>query len=349
MSRFLFQVRNRRGLGHMMRGLNIARALRGLDPSAEILFYLRTPPAQGFWSPEFGYVVERDPDSLASWPEVLRAFAPDVVVYDTMLPREAAAEPVAEGARYVYIMRKCLPEKQQEVFANPFLQRMAAMLVPHVPEQFGYELPEAIRGRTAFVGPIVRLPEAATQAALRRKYGIADGDFLLTSTVGGGGFEAQADTFFATVFEVHRRVAPRLPRLRHLVIQGPNYAKTLDALPGMTVLAFEPEMVNLLAASSLVIAEGGYNTVSEIRVTGTPAIFLPSVRGNDDQEERVRALEARGLGFVFAPEAAAEIADKVLALAGRPDELAAIRARYAGEPMELGNRAAAQRILDLVK
>jgi predicted glycosyltransferase len=349
MSRFLFQVRNRRGLGHMMRGLNIARAMRALDPAAEILFYLRTPPAQGFWSPEFGFVVERDADSLASWPEVLREFAPDVVVYDTMLPKDAAAEPLADGARYVYIMRKCLPDKQREVFANPFLQRMAAMLVPHLPEQFGYEVPEAIRDRTAFVGPIVRLPEAATQAALRRKYRIAETDFLLTSTVGGGGFEAQADAFFDTVFEVHRRIAAQIPRLRHLVIQGPNYAKTLEALPGMTVVAFEPEMVDLLAASDLVIAEGGYNTVSEIRVTRTPAIFLPSVRGNDDQEERVRALASRGLGFVFDPAAAAAIADKVLELARQPELLAGIRARYAEDRMELGNQAAAQRILDLVR
>ncbi|MBS1137856.1 MAG: hypothetical protein H6R11_1810, partial [Proteobacteria bacterium] len=104
--RFLFQVRNRRGLGHMMRGLNIARELRALDPAAEILFYLRTPPSAGFWKTDFRYVVERDPDGLASWPEVLQQFGPDVVVYDTMLPKDASAEPLAESARYVYIMRK---------------------------------------------------------------------------------------------------------------------------------------------------------------------------------------------------------------------------------------------------
>ena len=346
--RFLFQVRNRRGLGHMMRGLNIARELRALDPAAEILFYLRTPPSAGFWNTDFRYVVERDPDGLASWPEVLQQFGPDVVVYDTMLPKDASAEPLAESARYVYIMRKCLAEKQRQVFANPFLDRMAAILVPHVPEQFGYALPERIRDRTAYVGPIVRLPEAQTQSALRAKYGIGDGDFVLTSTVGGGGFEAQADVFFDTVFEVHRRIAGRLPHLRHLVIQGPNYAKTLAPLPGMTVIAFEPEMVNLLAASDLVIAEGGYNTVNEIRVTRTPAIFLPSVRGNDDQEERVRALAQRGLGFVFAPGAAAAIAEQVLDLAASPATLAAIRRRYGEDRAVLGNRAAAQRILDLV-
>lgn len=331
----------------MMRGLNIARAMRKRDAAAEILFYMRTPPAEGFWSGDFRYAVERDPDTLASWPQVLRDFAPQIVVYDTMLPKDPAGEPLAAGARYAYIMRKCLPDKQRQVFGHPFLERMAAIIVPHVPEQFGYELPAAIQARTRFVGPIVRLPDGDTQLALRRKYGIESGDFLLTSTVGGGGFAEQADIFFSTVLDVHRRVAPCLPRLRHLVIQGPNYAKTLEPLPGMTVVAFEPEMVNLLAASDLVIAEGGYNTVSEIRVTRTPAIFLPSVRGNDDQLERVEALARRGLGRVFAPDAAPAIAQAVLDLALHPQELARVREHYRQDTMELGNDAAAQILLEL--
>jgi predicted glycosyltransferase len=245
-------------------------------------------------------------------------------------------------------MRKCLEEKQREVFANPFLERMDAILIPHVPEQFGYTLPARIKARSEYVGPIVRLPEPHVMQELRDKYGIARGEFVLTSTVGGGGFEAQADVFFATVFEIHRRLAGTAG-LRHIVIQGPNYAKTLQPLPGMTVVAFEPEMVNLLAISDLVIAEGGYNTVNEIRVTRTPAIFLPSERGNDDQGERVRALAARGLGFVFQPDDAAGVAAQIQALLAAPQALEAIRVRYRDDRVELGNQAAARRMLELVR
>lgn len=347
--RILFQVRNRRGLGHMMRGLNIARELRALDPAADILFYLRTPPSEGFWKADFRYVVETDPEGLAHWPEVLAQFRPAVVVYDTMLPKQPAEEPVVEGAHYVYIMRKCLEDKQREVFANPFLDRMESILIPHVPEQFGYALPAKIVDRTHYVGPIVRLPEAEPQAALRAKYGIRPGDFVLTSTVGGGGFEGQADAFFAAVFAMHRCLRPALPTLRHIVIQGPNYAKTLTAAEGMTVVAFEPEMINLLAVSDLVIAEGGYNTVNEIRITKTPAIFLPSERGNDNQEERVRDFERRGLGCVFVELSGERIAARVLEWARSPNALREIRQRYAQDQVQLGNREAARRILDLVR
>lgn len=342
--RFLFQVRNRRGLGHMMRGLNIARELRALEPSAEILFYLRTAPAPGFWPQEMRYVVEPDADELAHWPRVLEEFRPDVVVYDTMLPKAADAEPVAPGARYAYIMRKCLADEQREVFSNPFLDRMAAIIVPHDEDEFGYELPPAIAGRASFVGCIVRTPEPAAQARLRTRYGIAPGAFLLTSTVGGGGFEAQAGAFFAAVFDAHERLGGRLPGLRHVIVQGPNYAGKLAAPAGVTLVRVEPDMIGLLAASDLVIAEGGYNTVSEIRITGTPAVFMPSVRGKDDQEARVRELAARGLARVLVPADGAALARTVLDLHGSPDALARIRADYARAPFATGNRAAAERL-----
>lgn len=346
--RFLFQVRNRRGLGHLMRGLNIARALRALDPRCEILFHLRAAPPPGLWPADLHYAVEDDSAAPRDWPAVLAEFAPQVVIYDTMLPPDAAAEPLAADAKYVYIMRRCLPEEQRAVFGHPFLARMALILVPHTAEQFGYRLPADIASRARFVGPIVRLPAAAAQAALRGKYGIRPGDFVLTSTVGGGGFAEQADAFFAAVFAAHRELHGALPGLRHIVVQGPNYAGRLAAPPGVTLVEFEPAMIDLLALSDLAVAEGGYNTVNEIRITRTPAIFLPGTRGKDDQAERVRALEAAGLAIVIAPPDAARLARCVRSLAGAPQALAAMRARYAGEPTEVGNRAAAAALLELL-
>ncbi len=146
---------------------------------------------------------------------------------------------------------------------------------------------------------------------------------------------------------VHRRIAGALPRLRHIVVKGPNYGKPLEALPGMSVVDTEPQLVDLLAASDLVIAEGGYNTVNEIRVTRTPAIFLPSSRGKDDQEERVRELERRGLGRVFAEPADAHgVAEAILALVAGGG-LAQIRERYREDRVDAGNRRAAETLLSL--
>ena len=346
--RFLFQVRNRRGLGHMMRGLNIARELRRIDPTADILFYMRSAPADGFWPDDINFVVEPDPEALSAWPSVLMTFRPDVVVYDTMLPKCPADEPVAANARYAYIMRKCLADEQREVFANLFLDRMATIIVPHEPAEFGYAVPSAIRARTRFVGPIVRLPDQESQRMVRSRYLVPEGGFLLTSTVGGGGFDQQAEQFFAAVGDAHRRFAAVIPALRHVLVKGPNFKGRLAAMPGVTVVDVEPDMINLLAASDLVVAEGGYNTVNEVRISKTPAVFMPSVRGKDNQEERVRKLEAAGFGRVIAPASGERLAAEVRELATTPGLLDEIRERYRGDNVMTGNRAAARQLWALL-
>lgn len=346
-STVLFQIHNRRGLGHLVRALNIAREIRALAPATEIVLYTRSEPAAGFRHPGIRYAVETDPESPTHWPEAVRAAAPNAVVYDTILPKDPGAEPVHPPARVAYIMRRCQEAQQRAVFAHPWLDRADAILVPHEPDEFGYELPERLRARTTFVGPIVRLPTRDAQARLRERYELREGDFVLTSTAGGGGFAEQADAFFDTVFAIHRRLAAGMRRLRHLVIQGPNFRRALEPLPGMTVVAVEPEMIDLFAISALAIAEGGYNTVNEVRVTKTPAVFLPSRRGVDDQGERVRALEARGLALVLSGLGGDEVSARVAALCASPAALREMRRRYAEDHMQVGNRAAAELILGL--
>jgi len=344
----LFQSHNRRGLGHLMRGLNIARAIRQLAPTSDILFYARSTSAESLCGREFRAYVETDASGTSHWPELFRTFAPDVVVYDTLLPSDPAQEPAAAGARRVYVMRKVKDEKQAAIFANPFLEHVDLVLIPHSPAEFGHALPPALHARSTFVGPIVRQPEAANQDRLRTRYGIQPGDFVLTSTVGGGGFTEQAEAFFAAVYALQQALHQRLPRLRHLVIQGPHFGRALPSLPGLTVVEFEPDLVDLLALSDLVLAEGGYNTVNEIRVARTPAVFLPSARNLDDQEERVRALEARGLAAVCTEGDAAALAEQVAARCLSPAWLGEVRRRYAAEQPQTGNQASAERILELV-
>ena len=84
-------------------------------------------------------------------------------------------------------MRQANPDKQAAVFASPFLDRVGLIVIPHTEAEFGYRLPVALERRSAFVGPIVRLPIRSRQARARARYGIRPGDFVLTSTVGGGG------------------------------------------------------------------------------------------------------------------------------------------------------------------
>jgi len=97
-----------------------------------------------------------------------------------------------------------------------------------------------------------------------------------------------------------------------------------------------------------VIAEGGYNTVHELLATRTPAIFLPSPRGADDQAERVERIAAAGLGFQIGAGAPHERAEGIAEAALDDRALAACRERHAASAFQAGNEQAAARVLELI-
>lgn len=352
--RVLFLVRNRRGLGHMMRGLNVARALRALWPTSQVRFHLRSAPGAGLWPADMEFVL--DDGSSSSLSMTAKEFSPDVIVFDTMLPETDELDALvlaAPRARYAFVMRRCLDEEQAAVYAHPALTAMDCIIVPHTAEEFGHPLPPRLAPRCQFVGPIVRRPDRQAQAGVKSRYGIQPGDLVITSTVGGGGFALQAQTFFDTIGHVHAALLEQLPppgsqqRWHHIVILGPHFTGELTAQPGMQIVSTEPQLVDLMAVSSLVIAEGGYNTVSELGETGTPALFLPSARGKDDQHERVQRLVDAGCAASVDVSQPKEVASRVLKLLTDPSALAGMRRARSLQPRCSGNEAAAAALATL--
>jgi hypothetical protein len=76
-------------------------------------------------------------------------------------------------------------------------------------------------------------------------------------------------------------------------------------------------------------------------------VFVPGARTYDDQEERVRALEAIGVARVLTG-APPEMARELAAVATSDETLAQMRRSYARDCLQPGNRAAAERMLGLL-
>lgn len=349
MVRFMLRLTNRHGVGHLMRGLNICRELVAMGIPGRILFYGRAAPPPQLWDPRFEFRVEGEAKRYHDWPEAMRSAKPAVVVYDTSLPAEDVWPHEPEGSRRAYIMRRWMDTRLAELLGHGLLRHIDAVIVPHTQEEFGHELPGWLRQRAFFVGPIVRRPDPLAQEKLRHRYALAPGDFVVTSTCGGGGFPEQAKVFFAAVWAIHDLITQEKANLRHIVVRGPNGTEMPTPLPGMTLVDTEPDLVSLLAISDLAIAEGGYNTVNEIRITRTPALFLPSPRNKDDQNQRVRQLEARGLAWVCGPTEHRLAAAMALALCRDTDALQAMRRAYASDTPEIGNRRAAEILVELTR
>jgi predicted glycosyltransferase len=341
----LFNVRNRRGLGHLMRTANIGAALETLTAPPSFAFHLAADPPPELWNAAWPTTVE----SNRQWADVATEQAPDVVVYDTIVPPEPTLG-LADETAYVFILRRRAELRCDELYNDPFLDRVDRFIVPHSIDEFGPPPPDRFLDRTEFVGPIARCPSPERVAEARQLHSRRS-EFLLTSTVGGGGFGVQADRFFELVHAAVTELANTKPDLRHVVVLGPNYdnpamARRLAALPATEVVPTSSDLVALLAASDLVIAEAGYNTVTELRVVGVPAVLVPSARGIDDQVERAIRLADSGCATVLEPSLSAEeFASNIIALAN--DDHVLHRMRAAAKPLALGNRRAAEIIAEV--
>ncbi len=342
-AKILFRTSNRRGLGHLMRGLNIATSIKEIEPSAEILFFSRGECPADFDANNFTVFTDHD-GSISTWSEVVRSFDPSVVVYDTMLPNNIEELLPTRDASIVYIMRKCAADRQAAVFEHWSMRVFRTAIVPHTQSEFVLDVPPKLVGKTHFVGPIARQVDQNKVCGLAQKYALDPAAFNLLSTPGGGGFVEEADAFFDFIERVHERLLPVQPNLNHLVILGPKYPKSRRAHDQMQIVTSEPNLVHLLPSVDLVISAGGYNTVTEIRLTKTPAVFLPSPRSHDDQLERVLQLQTNGLASVSS-DGEEDLADVVELCLSRK-RLQKMKNAYSRDLLQTGNDAAARLILE---
>jgi hypothetical protein len=323
-----------------MRSANLARAVTAVRPEASVLVLVASDAA-GAACGDVPWVAG---DAAASgvWRQVVRGFRPTLAVFDTALPGTWADD----ATRQAFVWRATVPAKHAETAADARLRRMAAIVVPHDRDEFPGPVPDDLADRVIFAGPIVRGSDAAGQARVRERYGLAPEDAVITSTVGGGGFEASAAWLLRLVFDAHRHWHD-VPRLKHLVVRGPLASGDLPGPPpGVTVVEADPDLVHLFALSRLVIAEAGYNTVHELRHLGVPALFAPGPRTWDDQVGRARAAAALGVAHVVdraRPDAAL---GTLVALARDPRALAAMREAAARHPLATGNHRAATALIE---
>jgi len=329
-----------------MRGLNIATALKQLNPETEILFYARGALPEGFNDLDVQFFLDRDEDP-SSWTKLARSFKPHVVVYDTMLPKSSDELDAASNAEFVYVMRKCSDKRQNELLQHWAMERMRITIVPHDQTDFAVALPSKVAKKTHFVGAIVRLPDPSKTPELAAKYDLSNESFNILSTPGGGGFTEEARLFFDVVAKTHEQLIQRMSNVRHVVVKGPKYEGAISCLEQMCVVDSEPDLVHLLPQMDLVISAGGYNTVTEIRMAKAPAVFLPSPRTHDDQLERVSKMQAVGLARVCVGEDSKKTAEEISKLCTNPQEIGQIRDAYDRDSLAIGNELAARLILEL--
>ena len=149
--------------------------------------------------------------------------------------------------------------------------------------------------RCACSGNPVRKELAETdRTSARRRYGVPDGAFALA--VFGGSLGSRA------INEAMARHAPTLLRDEsvHVVWQtGPRYFDEMRARvpehPRLRLMEYVDRMDQAYAAADLAVCRSGALTCSELAITGTPSILIPSPNvAEDHQTHNARSMAAGG-------------------------------------------------------
>lgn len=113
-------------------------------------------------------------------------------------------------------------------------------------------------------------------------------------TVLGGGSDGSA------LARIAAAAAPP-PGHEHLVVTGPQMPPNAVAevravaAPGVEVVQRVDDLPRRIASAAAVVSMGGYNTVTEVLATDTPALVVPRVERRDEQRRRAISLAAAGM------------------------------------------------------
>ncbi|MGI5519984.1 glycosyltransferase [Micromonospora sp. CA-259024] len=154
----------------------------------------------------------------------------------------------------------------------------------------------------------------------RPVWGPEDTGLRVAVTAGGGGHPDAEEFLTAAVAGVAAFLGSRPASV--LVVTGPFFTGrlTLPPVPGarVTVTGYVDPRHSLYRDTDLLVCQGGYNTVQEIRHHGVPVVAVPGPRMLDDQRGRLSSAGVRVAGPV--PD---EIAAGLAEVAGRDRDLPA--------------------------
>ena len=239
-------------------------------------------------------------DYLKAWNQAIRGsivgFSPGLVVYDTLVPLGVieAVSSASEKPKEAFILRKRNNLKQFFIDNQKIFDRVELIVFPHDRDEIEIEeIPEQFRNKTFFSGAVIRRDTNKVELEpIKEKYNILNSEINIVVTNGGGN-SVYDDGFTDLISRVFNHLDQRLPKYKLFVFTGPLLQRSIESIKlknGKLIMNdYEPLLIDLMAASNLVICRGGYNTVNECAALGVPTISIPSFRTSDDQRHRVSA------------------------------------------------------------
>ena len=309
----LFYAIGAGGLGHLSRTLSIADTINQIAPEMPIIFVTEASdsrllneypfpyyqvPCHHTLSMEERWRILPEQQIRYVWEQtiqsIVEAHQPSIIVHDTFIRKHLHQFAVEAGSQGVLILRKRTDTRSFLHRNRHMLSNFGLIAVPHHEGEIGNVKPSWLpEAQFMYCGPLLRRTRSDLRVEeIRQQYGIKPDEFTIVISNGGGNILPDLnDEFIEITLKTLKTLEDHLPVFRAIVITGPLaplHTQWISFRTGhLIVRDFEPNLLDLFAASNLAITRGGYNTILELQEVGIPAICIPAKRHAESQAKRI--------------------------------------------------------------
>lgn len=295
----VFMVTNGAGLGHLTRGLAVARRLAKLDPSLNIVFYTTSLATEVIREAGFMYYYTPTRATMpkeitaSDWNrymshqlnEIIEIYHPVALVYDGVYPYGALLSSLSKSMiKSIWIKRECYKEAVRDV-SN--LESSFDLII--VPKEITADITMDTDKRK-YCEPIIFIDkeEAHNREKIRAQLGLSEKERLFYIQLGAGIINS-TDYVLDNVIKVilshpeNRILLGESIIGKHLEIKNPNIFPIRNYPNSQYFKALD-----------YAISAAGYNTFHELLYFGVPTVFIPNMKtSKDDQLARIKKAETR--------------------------------------------------------
>lgn len=295
------------GFGHFTRTLAIAKRMKILDPSLEIIFFTTMPtlhllkpygiPAHHVSGPKYFKGIDSQEWNALLEEELtlcLEVHKPSMFLFDGAFPYRGMLRAIEERTNLNKIwMRRGMFRKGAKVPVDS-IQHFDIIIRPG--DGINENEEELEHGLEVLKSPpIVLLDNSELMARKKARYrlGIAEASRVVYVQLGAGQINDISSEIRMTLDELLRHEDI------HVILGESMIGSRIEVeLPNVHVLRDYPNS-QYFNAFDAVIQAGGYNSFHETRAFGLPVLFYPNLEtGMDDQLARCLVAEDEGWGYV---------------------------------------------------
>jgi radical SAM protein with 4Fe4S-binding SPASM domain len=312
--KILIHAINGIGLGHLVRTLEIAKALQVQKEDVQIVFVTNSAfpdliIREGFKVYRLKYHTNMVLDGTISYEAYLQANylriralikkeRPDMVLMDSEFNSPLVDFCFESKLKTCFVARRTTDQNFNHLSQKGFLDKVDLVLVPHIQEEISPAQRNVLlkHKNVHFVGPILRSVGQANKK-------IKDGKFRILITFAAGSDIPDNKEMYSKVSDFLAELKKRKMRIGAkealaTIVAGPFFKEGVCDLHGFKCRKFDGDLPGLMAVSDLVISPAGYNLTNEIIATKTPALLVPLATQEDDQFARARLLEDKGCAVI---------------------------------------------------